>query len=59
MTTFLAALLLFLLAFAGLALGVIMKRRGLQRGCGGSHAKGCCKGSALKHEQGQKKACFR
>lgn len=54
MTTFLAALLLFLLAFAGLALGVIMKRRGLRRGCGGSHEKGCFKGSAVKHEMCQR-----
>lgn len=55
MTTVFAALLLFLLAFAGLALGVIMKRRGLRGGCGGSHGNGCCKESAAQHEQRQQR----
>lgn len=34
MKIFLAALILFLLAFAGLAIGLIVRRRGLRSGCG-------------------------
>jgi len=33
MTLYLAALLLFLAAFAGLAAGLLLKRRGLRGGC--------------------------
>ena len=46
MTTLLAALLLFLLAFLGMALGIIMKRASLRRGCGSSHGKNCCQKNA-------------
>lgn len=55
MTTFLAALMMFLLAFSGLALGLIMMRRGLRRGCGGSHEKSCCQENARPDECSQKK----
>jgi hypothetical protein len=46
MTTLLAALLLFLLAFLGMALGVIMKRASLRRGCGSSREGNCCQKNA-------------
>lgn len=42
MTT-LAVLLLFLLAFAGMALGVVMGRKSLRGGCGGVQPKDSCK----------------
>ena len=42
MTT-LAVLFLFLLAFAGMALGVIMGRKSLRGGCGGTRTKDNCK----------------
>lgn len=45
MTITLIVLLLFLLAFVGLALGVIMGRRGLRGGCGGVPTKDVCKKS--------------
>jgi len=57
MTTFLAALLLFLLAFSGLALGLIMMRRGLRGGCGGSHGNSCCKTVPTAYEKRQKRDC--
>jgi hypothetical protein len=38
----LAVLLLFLLAFAGLALGLLMGRKGVRGGCGSSHGQGDC-----------------
>jgi hypothetical protein len=44
-TTLLAALLLFLLAFFGMALGVIMRRGSLRRGCGSSQGGNCCQKS--------------
>jgi len=34
MTQFVLVLLLFLLAFAGLGMGLLLKRRGLRSGCG-------------------------
>jgi len=43
MITLLAALLLFLLAFLGMSLGVIMKRRSLRSGCRSNHGNSCCK----------------
>lgn len=42
MKTLLLVLCLFLLAFAGLALGVILRKKRLRGGCGGP-AKGDCK----------------
>ena len=42
MKTLLLVLCLFLLAFAGLALGVILRKKSLRGGCGGP-AKGDCK----------------
>jgi len=38
MKVFLAALVLFLIAFAGLAAGLLCKRRGLRGGCGSASA---------------------
>jgi hypothetical protein len=38
----LAVLLLFLLAFAGLALGLLMGRKGVRGGCGSSQNQGDC-----------------
>jgi len=40
MKVFLAALVLFLIAFAGLATGLLCKRRGLRGGCGSAPAGG-------------------
>ncbi len=48
MTTFLAVLLFFLLAFAGMALGVILGRKGLRGDCGSAHTKGDCKKSECR-----------
>lgn len=45
MTGFLIVLLLFLLAFLGMAAGVIMGRRRLRVGCGGGRQKSDCKES--------------
>lgn len=42
MTTLLLVLFFFLLAFAGLALGVMLRNKRLRGGCGGP-AKGDCK----------------
>lgn len=33
MTEYIAALIIFLLAFAGLAAGLLLKRKGIQGGC--------------------------
>ncbi|HEY5675115.1 MAG TPA: hypothetical protein VIR78_15525 [Malonomonas sp.] len=49
MKLFIAALGFFLLAFAGLATGLLLKRKGLRGGCGGggNSDKGCeCKKTA-------------
>ena len=46
MTTLLIVLLLFLLAFAGMALGLLMGRSSLKGGCGGGRAKNNCKTEA-------------
>lgn len=46
MTGFLIVLLLFLLAFLGMAAGVIMGRRSLRGGCGGSRQKSDCRETA-------------
>lgn len=43
MTGFLIVLLLFLLAFLGMAAGVIMGRRSLRGGCGGSRQTNNCR----------------
>ena len=43
MTTLLMVLLLFLLAFLGMAAGVVMGRRSLRGGCGSGHKKSDCK----------------
>ena len=45
MKTLLLVLGLFLLAFAGLAIGVILRKKTLRGGCGGP-AKGDCKESS-------------
>jgi len=37
MMQYLMVLVFFLLAFAGLATGLLLKRRGLRGGCGSSH----------------------
>lgn len=42
MTTLLAVLLLFVLAFAGMALGSMLGRRTLRSGCGGADTKSGC-----------------
>jgi hypothetical protein len=42
MTTLLFVLVFFLLAFAGLAIGVILRKKSLRGGCGGP-TKGDCK----------------
>ncbi len=42
MKLFFAALFLFLVAFAGLAAGLLMKRKGLRGGCGSALSKGDC-----------------
>ncbi|WP_432823799.1 hypothetical protein [Trichloromonas sp.] len=45
MKSYLATLVLFLLAFAGLATGLILRRKGLRGGCGSSAATDCtCRG---------------
>lgn len=46
MTTVLVVLLLFLLAFTGMALGLLMGRKGLKGGCGGGSTKNTCKTDA-------------
>lgn len=54
MKLFLVALGLFLLAFAGLATGLIFKRKGLRAGCGSGRSsdKDCqCKATARLHRQ--------
>jgi hypothetical protein len=57
MKTYLAALILFLLAFAGLAAGLLLKRKGLRGGCtppAGS-SDGCeCKKATGSGTQGDK-----
>lgn len=45
MTTILMVLFGFLLAFLGMAAGVIMGRRGLRGGCGSGHETSDCKKS--------------
>ncbi len=46
MTTLLIVLLLFLLAFAGMALGLLMGRKSLKGGCGSARTKDTCKTDA-------------
>lgn len=58
MTIFLAALVLFLLAFSGLAAGLLLKRKGLRGGCrpaSGAEHNCHCKGE--KGKQGQQECC--
>lgn len=60
MKLFVAALILFLLAFAGLAVGLIIRKRGLRGGCG--HAPGrdqnCrCEAELDADMQGSSKQC--
>jgi hypothetical protein len=42
MTTFLIVLLLFLLAFTGLATGLLLRGTGITGGCGSGHSGGGC-----------------
>jgi hypothetical protein len=53
MKTLLLVLALFLLAFAGLAIGVILRRKSLRGGCGGP-AKGDCKEGTCSCERDEK-----
>ncbi|MDO9079290.1 MAG: hypothetical protein Q7U44_00705 [Desulfuromonadales bacterium] len=45
MTTLLLVLFFFLLAFAGLAIGVILRKKSLRGGCGGPTQGACKEGS--------------
>jgi hypothetical protein len=45
MMTTLLVLFFFLLAFAGLALGVILRKKSLRGGCGGPAKRDCKEGS--------------
>ncbi|MHB8058235.1 MAG: hypothetical protein ACYDHC_10120 [Desulfuromonadaceae bacterium] len=53
MTTLLMVLLLFLLAFTGMAAGVVMGRRSLRGGCGSGHQKSDCKKSECQCSAGK------
>lgn len=56
MKTILIVLLLFLLAFLGMAVGVIMGRRTLRRGCGSvTETKSDCKKSECDCSEGKPK----
>lgn len=55
MTALLAVLLLFLLAFAGMALGPLMGRKGIKGGCGGGRTKDAGKADACQCSGGCQK----
>ncbi|WP_029914640.1 hypothetical protein [Pelobacter seleniigenes] len=50
MIEYIAALIIFLLAFAGLAAGLLMRRKGLRGGCHSSGEACHCDTSAKDHE---------
>jgi hypothetical protein len=53
MITLLMVLLLFLLAFLGMAAGVVMGRRSLRGGCGSGHQKSDCKSAECQCSAGK------
>lgn len=55
MLTLLFVLILFLLAFAGLSIGIILRNRSLRAGCGGA-GKGDCKEGGCSCRDGQEKS---